>query len=46
MPWTIIRVEDGDVYLAALDSPSINVDMELFAQFVAERVKWPMVQKN
>ena len=39
-PWTIIRVEDRDEYLAALDRASIDMDIKPFAQFVAERVKW------
>jgi hypothetical protein len=39
-PWTIIRVEDRDAYLAALEGASIDMDIMPFAQFVAERVKW------
>ena len=39
-PWTIIRVEDRDDYLAALDRASIDMDIKPFTQFVAERVKW------
>jgi Fic family protein len=45
-PWTIIRVEDRDVYLAALDRASIDLDIKPFAQFVAERVKWSMEQNK
>ena len=45
-PWTIIRVEDRDVYLAALDRASIDMDIKPFAQFVAERVKWSMEPKK
>ena len=41
-PWTIIRVEDRDTYLAALDSASIDQNIEPFAQFVAERVAWSL----
>ena len=37
-PWTVIRVEDRDVYLAALESASIGRDIGPFAQFVADRV--------
>lgn len=44
-PWTIIRVEDRDEYLAALDRASIDMDIKPFAQFVAERVKWSMEHK-
>lgn len=43
-PWTIIRVEDRDVYLAALESASVRQDIAPFAGFVAERVKWSMEQ--
>ena len=39
-PWTVIRVEDRDVYLAALESASIDRDIGPFAQFVADRVGW------
>ena len=39
-PWTVIRVEDRDVYLAALESASIDRDIGPLAQFVADRVAW------
>ena len=39
-PWTVIRVEDRDIYLAALESASIDQDIGPFAQFVANRVAW------
>ena len=45
-PWTIIRVEDRDVYLAALDRASIDMDIKPFAKFMAERVKWSMEPKK
>ena len=38
-PWTVIRVDDRDAYLACLDRASIDQDMEPFARFVAERVE-------
>ena len=41
-PWTVIRVEDRDVYLAALESASIDQDIGPFAQFVADRVAWSL----
>ena len=41
-PWTVIRVNDRDGYLAALDVASINQDMEPFARFLAERVRWTL----
>ena len=37
-PWTVIRIEDRDAYLAALESASIDQDIGPFAQFVADRV--------
>ena len=43
-PWTVIRVEDRDVYLARLESASIDQDIGPFAQFVADRVAWSLEQ--
>ena len=37
-PWTIIRVQDRSAYLAALESASVEQDIEPFARFVAEQV--------
>ena len=39
-PWTVVRVEDRDAYLAALDRASIDMDIGPFAAFIAERVRW------
>ncbi|MEX2660640.1 MAG: Fic family protein [Vicinamibacterales bacterium] len=39
-PWTVVRVDDRDAYLSALDSASIDVDIRPFAAFIAERVRW------
>jgi fido (protein-threonine AMPylation protein) len=41
-PWTVIRVEDRDAYLAALDRASVDADIAPFARFIAERVRWSM----
>jgi len=41
-PWTVIRVEDRNVYLNALDRASIAMDIGPFAVFVAERVAWSL----
>jgi hypothetical protein len=38
-PWTVIRVEDRDTYLAALEMASNKGDLGPFALFVAERVQ-------
>jgi len=38
-PWTIIRVEDRTPYLSALDRASIDMDINPFATFIAERVR-------
>jgi Fic family protein len=43
-PWTVIRMEDRNAYLAALDSASIQMDISPFARFIAERVRWSMEQ--
>lgn len=43
-PWTVIRVEDRDAYLAALDRASIDANIEPFVKFIAERVQWSMKQ--
>jgi hypothetical protein len=41
-PWTVIRVEDRDTYLSALDQASIDMDIAPFTTFVAERVRWSL----
>jgi fido (protein-threonine AMPylation protein) len=41
-PWTVIRVEDRDTYLRALDRASIDLDIRPFSAFVAQRVLWSM----
>jgi fido (protein-threonine AMPylation protein) len=41
-PWTVIRVEDRDEYLHALDRASIDLDIAPFANYVAGRVRWSM----
>jgi fido (protein-threonine AMPylation protein) len=38
-PWTVIRVEDRDPYLAALDKASIDMDIVPFSVFIAERLQ-------
>lgn len=39
-PWTVIRVDDRDDYLSALDRASIDMDIKPFARLIAERVRW------
>jgi fido (protein-threonine AMPylation protein) len=39
-PWTVIRVEDRDAYMAALEDVSVNGDIGPFARFIAERMEW------
>jgi hypothetical protein len=41
-PWTVIRVEHRDSYLAALETASIEQNIRPFARFVAERVQWSL----
>jgi Fic family protein len=40
--WTVIRVEDREKYLKALESASAEGDIKPFASFIAERVQWSM----
>ena len=40
-PWTVIRVEDRNTHLAVLDRASIDMKIEPFAAFIAERVRSP-----
>jgi hypothetical protein len=44
--WTVIRVEDHDADLAALDRASVDTDIQPFAAFVAERVQWSKEQAS
>jgi len=41
-PWTVIRVEDRNAYLSALDRASIDLDIAPFTAFIGERVRWSM----
>lgn len=43
-PWTVIRVEDRNKYLEALESASVAGDIGPFAAFIAERVQWSIKQ--
>ncbi len=45
-PWTVVRVEDRNAYLAALDRASIDLDIAPFASFLAERVRWSIQQAS
>jgi len=45
-PWTVIRVEDRNAYLNALDRASIAMDIGPFAAFVAERVAWSLTAES
>ena len=38
-PWTVIRVEDRNEYLRALDSASIDGDIKPFARFIEQSVR-------
>jgi hypothetical protein len=38
-PWTVIRVDDREEYLAALETASVDSDIRPFATFVAARVR-------
>lgn len=41
-PWTVIRVEDRDAYLGALDRASIDMDINPFSALVAQHVGWSL----
>ena len=43
-PWSIIRVDNRDPYLAALERASVHQDIEPFARFVTDQVLWSMEQ--
>jgi Fic family protein len=38
-PWTVIRVEDREEYLATLETASVDSDIRPFATFVAVRIR-------
>ena len=38
-PWTVIRVEYREAYMAALETASVADDPSAFARFVAEQVR-------
>jgi Fic family protein len=38
-PWTVIRVEDRNTYLDALDRAGIDTDIKPFVKFISQRVK-------
>lgn len=44
-PWTVIRVDDRDEYLSALEMASIDSDIGPFTSFLAERVRWSMERR-
>jgi len=41
-PWTVIRVEDRDAYVSALDRANVDMDIAPFTTFVADRVRWSL----
>jgi hypothetical protein len=43
-PWTVVRVEDRQQYLAALDRASIDQQIAHFADFLAQRIQWSVEQ--
>jgi hypothetical protein len=45
-PWSVVRVEDRAHYLQALDNASIDLNIEPFAAFLAERVAWSTAQNQ
>jgi hypothetical protein len=45
-PWTVIRVEDRNAYLTALDRASIDVDISPFSRFLSECVERSLKRKK
>jgi hypothetical protein len=43
-PWTVIRVEDRDSYMASLEQASVNGNIEPFAKFIGASVRRQMGQ--
>jgi fido (protein-threonine AMPylation protein) len=43
-PWTVIKVDDREKYMRALETASVDNDIKPFATFIAERVEWSMKQ--
>jgi hypothetical protein len=41
-PCTVIRVEDRDTHLSALDRASIDMDVKPFSVLLAQRVPWSL----
>jgi hypothetical protein len=37
-PWTVIRVDDRDEYMRALESASVDDDLSLFARFISVQI--------
>jgi fido (protein-threonine AMPylation protein) len=44
-PWTVIRVEDRDAYMQALENASVETNIRPFAEFIARRVRWSTERK-
>lgn len=42
LPRTVIRVEDRDAYLGALDRASIDMGINPFCAFLGQRVQWSL----
>lgn len=40
VPWTVVRFEDRSTYLAGLEQASVHMNVEPFAEFIAERTSW------
>ncbi len=45
-PWTVIRVENRDEYLRALENASIDLNIKPFTEFIARQVEWSMKQAS
>ena len=45
-PWTIIRTEDRNLYLDAMQAACVDQDFDLFAGFIGDRVRQTMEHNN
>ena len=45
-PWSVIRVENREAYLAALEHASVHQDIDPFAKFIAGQVQWSISQSS
>ena len=45
-PWAVIRIDDRNRYLSALESASVEQNIEPFARFLADLTEWSFAQTD